>query len=129
MFLHSAIYSLCTLGKWPRKPMPQFPLQYYKEINAHKMEYKVFRGIYPYRQCSIAAITACPSKSHGEGESPFFTLLYRLREQRMQYSRRQPEIYGERERERQTDRQTDTWIKSTQPVPLRSVHPRFRKKK
>lgn len=34
------------LGQVAQKSMPQFPLQYHKEIHAHKLEYEVFRAIY-----------------------------------------------------------------------------------
>lgn len=93
--------------------MAQFPLQYHKEIHAHKLEYEVFRGIYhgTSHKGSVqlqSLMSVYPRVIGGEG--PFFTLLYRLRKERTQYSR---DLWrgGGKGREREVT------------VQLRSVHP------
>lgn len=71
-------YSLCSSGKWPRKPGPQFPSQHLKEI--HKIEQKAVAGF-----CHVIShtgstqlqplVSVCPRVT-GKGDSIFLPVVW-----------------------------------------------------
>lgn len=73
-------YSLCSSGKWPRKPGPQFPFQHLKEINIHKIGQKALAGFchITFHTGSIQQqplVSVCPRVT-GRGASIFLPVVW-----------------------------------------------------